>query len=285
MTAKRILIMGLPGSGKTYLAERLKKYIEDYSTIQHMSFERMSQYEMTPTFWSAKVDWFNADDVRKRFNDWDFSKEGRIRQSIRMLDFALASTGDFVICDFVAPLPEMRNNFKADWVIWVDTIDQGRFEDTNKAFVPPTVYDFRVNEQNADYWASYIGQKILNNERRPTFDWQKETVQMLGRWQPWHKGHRALFERALAKTGQVCIMIRDCQGWQSSNPFAIEQVTDRIRRDLDPLYQGMYTIQVVPNIVNITYGRDVGYKIEQEVFDEATHSISATKIRQEMGLK
>ena len=285
MTAKRILIMGLPGSGKTYLAERLKKYLEDYSTIQHMSFERMSQYEMTPQFWSAKVDWFNADDVRKRFNDWDFSKEGRIRQSIRMLDFALASTGDFVICDFVAPLPEMRNNFKADWVIWVDTIDQGRFEDTNKAFVPPTVYDFRINEQNADYWASYIGQKILNNERRPVFDWQKETVQMLGRWQPWHKGHRALFERALAKTGQVCIMIRDCQGWQSSNPFAIEQVTDRIRRDLDPLYQGMYTIQVVPNIVNITYGRDVGYKIEQEVFDEATHSISATKIRQEMGLK
>ncbi len=277
--------MGLPGSGKTYLAERLKKYLEDYSTIQHMSFERMSQYEMTPQFWSAKVDWFNADDVRKRFNDWDFSKEGRIRQSIRMLDFALASTGDFVICDFVAPLPEMRNNFKADWVIWVDTIDQGRFEDTNKAFVPPTVYDFRINEQNADYWASYIGQKILNNERRPVFDWQKETVQMLGRWQPWHKGHRALFERALAKTGQVCIMIRDCQGWQSSNPFAIEQVTDRIRRDLDPLYQGMYTIQVVPNIVNITYGRDVGYKIEQEVFDEATHSISATKIRQEMGLK
>jgi hypothetical protein len=285
VAAKRILIMGLPGSGKTYLAERLKKYLEDYSTIQHMPFERMAEYEIAPTSWHAKVDWFNADDVRKRFNDWDFSKEGRIRQSIRMLDFALASTGDFVICDFVAPLPEMRNNFKADWVIWVDSIDQGRFEDTNKAFVPPTVYDFRINEQNADFWAPYIGQKILNNERRPTFDWKKETVQMLGRWQPWHKGHRALFERALAKTGQVCIMIRDCQGWNGSNPFAIDQVTDNIRRDLDPLYQGMYTIQVVPNIVNITYGRDVGYKIEQEVFDDTIHAISATKIRQEMGLK
>ena len=108
---------------------------------------------------------------------------------------------------------------------------------------------------------------------------------MLGHWQPWHAGHRALFERAIAKTGQVCIMIRDCQGWQGSNPFAIEQVKGYIRRDLDTLYQGQYEIQVVPNIVNITYGRDVGYKIEQESFDKATHDISATKIRKEMGLK
>jgi hypothetical protein len=93
-----------------------------------------------------------------------------------------------------------------------------------------------------------------------------------------------LFERAIAKTGQVIIQIRDCQGWNGSNPFAIEQVKNYIRRDLDPLYQGQYDIQVVPNIVNITYGRDVGYRIEQETFDEATHSISATKIRQSMGL-
>jgi hypothetical protein len=80
-------------------------------------------------------------------------------------------------------------------------------------------------------------------------------------------------------------MIRDCQGWQGSNPFAIEQVKNNIRRDLDTLYQGQYEIQVVPNIVNITYGRDVGYKIEQETFDDATHSISATKIRESLGLK
>jgi nicotinamide mononucleotide adenylyltransferase len=108
---------------------------------------------------------------------------------------------------------------------------------------------------------------------------------MLGRWQPWHPGHRALFERALAKTGQVVIQIRDCEGWQESNPFNLVQVKQRIRRDLDPLYHGQYEIQVVPNIVNITYGRDVGYKIEQEVFDEATHAISATKIRESLGLK
>ena len=93
-----------------------------------------------------------------------------------------------------------------------------------------------------------------------------------------------MFDRAIQKTGQVVIQIRDCQGWQGSNPFAIEQVKNYIQRDLDPVYQGQYEIQIVPNIVNITYGRDVGYKIEQEVFTEEIHSISATKIRKEMGI-
>ena len=277
--------MGLPGAGKTYFAERLQKYLEDYGDITNIPGDRLLQLESVPFNLKAKVDWFNADDVRKKFNDWDFSREGRIRQSLRMAEFALRCSGDYVICDFVAPLPEMRNNFKADWTIWIDTIDKGRYEDTNKAFVPPDIYDFRITEQNAEKWVPFVGQHILQNKRRPEFDWKKETVQMLGRWQPWHVGHRALFERAIAKTGQVCIMIRDCQGWQGSNPFAIEQVTNLIKRDLDPFYQGQYTIQVVPNIVNITYGRDVGYKIEQETFDEVTHSISATKIRASMGLK
>jgi GTPase SAR1 family protein len=277
---QKILIMGLPGSGKTYFAERLKKYLE-------MSVPPMDWFnrEVVPKVTNATVKWFNADEVRRKYNDWDFSREGRIRQSIRMLEFALSCNEDFVICDFVAPLPEMRHNFKADWTIWMDTIDEGRYEDTNKAFVPPDMYDFRITEKNADKWVDYVAQRIINNERRPIFDWQKETVQMLGRWQPWHAGHRALFERALVKTGQVCIMIRDCQGWNNSNPFAIDQVKNFIRRDLDPLYQGKYDILVVPNIVNITYGRDVGYKIEQEVFGDAIHAISATKIRKEMGIE
>ena len=278
---KRILIMGLPGAGKTYFAERLKAYLEKHGT---MSTSRMGNYEVMPYDMSAKVDWFNADDVRRRYNDWDFSRDGRIRQSLRMFEFAMKCQGDYVICDFVAPLPEMRNNFKADWTIWIDTIDAGRFEDTNRAFVPPDVYDFRITEQNAEKWVEFVGQHIIDERRRPVFDWRRETVQMLGRWQPWHAGHRALFDRAIAKTGQVCIMIRDCQGWNGSNPFDFEQVKNFIRRDLDPLYQGQYTIQLVPNIVNITYGRDVGYKIEQETFDDATHAISATKIRREMGL-
>lgn len=261
---QRILIMGLPGAGKTYLAQ----YI-----LENLQQEK------------KKVGWLNADDVRKKFDDWDFSHEGRIRQSKRMRDLADAMTDmDYVICDFVAPLVEMRNNFKADWTVWVDTIREGRYADTNKMFVEPEVYDFRITEQHGEKWGEFIAAHILDNRRRPVFDWQKETVQMLGRWQPWHAGHRALFERAIAKTGQVVIQIRDCQGWQGSNPFAIEQVKSFIKRDLDMIYQGQYEIQVVPNIVNITYGRDVGYKIEQETFDESTHSISATEIRKKLGL-
>jgi len=278
MTAKRILIMGLPGAGKTYLAQALKQYLESHSVFFHPAAETVGSSQ-------ACVQWFNADDVRKRFNDWDFSQEGRVRQSHRMRELADDSSADFVIVDFVAPLPEMRYNFKADWTVWVDTIDAGRYEDTNKMFTPPDVYDFRIREQAADKWVEFIGTHILENRRRPVFDWKRETVQMLGRWQPWHAGHRALFERAIAKTGQVCIMIRDCQGWNQSNPFSWSTVKDAIRRDLDPLYQGQYEIIVVPNITNITYGRDVGYRIEQESFDDATHAISATKIRREMGLE
>ncbi len=281
---QRILIMGLPGAGKTFLATALKKFLETNSSIRHMPVSRAINMEMTPSAYSCTVDWFNADDVRKRFNDWDFSREGRIRQSIRMADFAVSCTSDYVICDFVAPLVEMRNNFKADWTIWVDTIAAGRFEDTNRAFVEPEVYDFRITEQDAEKWAEFVGQHILENRRRPVFDWRQETVQMLGRWQPWHAGHRALFERLIARTGQVVIQVRDVQGWQGSNPFAIDQVRSAIKRDLDPLYQGQYEIQIVPNIVHIGWGRGVGYTHAEETFDESVTSISGTAIRKSMGL-
>jgi hypothetical protein len=262
----------------------LKKYIEDNSNIKNFPMNRAINMERMPTRYKCTVDWFNADEIRKQYNDWDFSKEGRIRQSLRMAEFALKCSSDYVICDFVAPLVEMRNNFKADWTIWVDTIDQGRYEDTNKAFITPEVYDFRVIEQNCDKWAEFIGQHILDNQRRPIFDWKKETVQMLGRWQPWHAGHRALFERLLAKTGQVVIQVRDVQGWQGSNPFAIDQVKGFIKRDLDPIFQGQYEIQVVPNIVHIGWGRGVGYTSGEETFDESITQISATNIRKEMNL-
>ena len=276
---QRILIRGLPGSGKTYFAERLKRYLESHmNPLNEHSLRPIADAQVTVT-------WLNADDIRKQYNDWDFSHEGRIRQSVRMRDLADRSNTDYAIVDFVAPLVDMRNNFKADWCIWIDTIEKGRFEDTNKMFVPPEVYDFRITEQNAEKWVEFVGEHIIENRRRPTFDWQAETVQLLGRWQPWHAGHRALFERAIAKTGQVVIQIRDCQGWQGTNPFALEQVKYFIRRDLDTLYQGQYEIQVVPNIVNITYGRDVGYRIEQESFDDEITNISATKIRRTLGLE
>ena len=262
------------------MARALKQYLE-----QHGIRQDIASLETVPlSGLNATVTWLNADDVRKKYNDWDFSREGRIRQSLRMLEFALTVNTDYVICDFIAPIPEMRNNFKADWTIWMDTIDAGRFEDTNQMFVPPDLYDFRVTEQNAEKWAQYIGERILKKQRRPRFDWQKETVMQLGRWQPWHAGHRALFERLLKRTGQVVIQIRDVQGWQGSNPFALGQVKEFIRRDLDPLYQGQYEIMVVPNIVHIGWGRGVGYTSGEETFDESITQISATKIRREMGL-
>jgi len=276
---QRILIMGLPGSGKTYLASALKTYLEQHGT-------RADYGELLPTTgFAATVTWFNADDVRRKYNDWDFSKEGRIRQSLRMLEFALTTVTDYVICDFVAPIPEMRNNFKADWTIWMDTIESGRFEDTNQMFIPPEVYDFRITEKNAEKWAEFVGTHIIDRRRRPEFDWQKESALLLGRYQPWHTGHRALFERAIVKSGQVIIQVRDCQGWNDSNPFEFEKVKSFIKRDLDPIYQGQYEIMLVPNITEIVYGRDVGYKITQETFTDEIHAISATKIRKAMGLK
>ena len=120
----KILVMGLPGSGKTYLTERLAPLLE--------------------------AAWYNADKVREMANDWDFSDEGRARQSLRMRTFAdfEKQQGRFVICDFVCPTQATRNNFDADIVIWMDTISEGRFEDTNKLFEKPNMVNFHITEWN-----------------------------------------------------------------------------------------------------------------------------------------
>ena len=122
------------------------------------------------------------------------------------------------------------------------------------------------------------------------FDSKKPTVLLLGRWQPWHEGHLALFERALAKTGQVVIQVRDVKdssggAGQEDNPFSFEQIVEDISKKLSKSGYTInmdYIIQLVPNITNITYGRGVGYKIEQESFDSKTESISATNIRKSL---
>jgi len=125
------------------------------------------------------------------------------------------------------------------------------------------------------------------------FDWKKPTVQMLGRWQPWHKGHQELFKRCVKKTGQVIIQVRDVEGasggqGQDDNPFSWEDVCKDIETNLkiDGFERGDdYEIMLVPNVTNISYGRGVGYVFEEEVFDEEITSISATKIRAELRKK
>jgi adenylylsulfate kinase len=138
----RILIMGLPGSGKTYLATALQRELHNKGFT---------------------VEWFNADEVRERFNDWDFSEAGRIRQGHRMRDLANKSTANFVISDFVAPLPAMREAYGANLIIWMDTIDSSRFEDTNRIFVAPDHYDYRIMAKSAEYWANTISTKLAIN--------------------------------------------------------------------------------------------------------------------------
>ena len=122
------------------------------------------------------------------------------------------------------------------------------------------------------------------------FDAKKPTVLLLGRWQPWHDGHLALFKRAISKTGQVVIQVRDVKNssggkGQDDNPFSFSEISKDIEKKL--LVSGFklnedYIIQFVPNITNITYGRGVGYKIDKESFDSDIESISATKIRKSL---
>ena len=128
--------MGLPGSGKTTLANELATLL--------------------------KAKRLNADEVRKEANDWDFSEEGRKRQSKRMADFALKlkKEGNNVIADFICPTPQARALFPSDYVIWVDTIKEGRFDDTNKMFVKPKKFDFHVTTQDAKNWAPKILKEI-----------------------------------------------------------------------------------------------------------------------------
>ncbi len=133
---KIILIMGLPGAGKTTLANELATLIN-----------------------SKRL---NADEIRSAANDWDFSEEGRTRQSKRMAEAALKikSEGNNVIADFICPTPEARSLFPADYVVWVDTINKGRFDDTNQMFVKPEKYDCHVTTQDAKVWAPKIAKEI-----------------------------------------------------------------------------------------------------------------------------
>lgn len=248
--------MGLPGSGKTTLSKVLAGKLG--------------------------AAYFNADEVRKMFNDWDFSETGRKRQAHRMRELCDMVETHHVVADFVCPTEQTREFFAPDFVVFMNTIDAGRFEDTNRVFEVPEKVNVLVNgwiDPNAQ--ADIIIEQIKKVDVH--FGWQKPTGLMIGRFQPFHDGHLKLFETILEKEGQVLIAVRDTYNTDDKNPFDYVDVVEGIHKKLEDKYSGKYYIMSFPNITGVYYGRDVGYKVEKINLDPQTESISATQIRKEMG--
>jgi cytidyltransferase-like protein len=251
---RKILIMGLPGAGKTTLAKVVSRRVGAVH--------------------------YNADEVRANINrDLGFSPADRIEQARRMswLCDRVVEAGGIAVADFVCPLRDTREAFGPAFTVWVDRIKEGRFEDTNRMFEPPHEYDIRVTaEGSPEYWAEQIAASLV-----PTFDPQKPTALFVGRYQPFHDGHRALIEEGIRRVGQVCIAVRDTAGTSDKDPFPFPYVKARIERSLHE-YEGRFTVIKVPNLTAIFYGRDVGYAVERIDLDEAVTNISATDVRSRM---
>jgi adenylylsulfate kinase len=252
-----IQIIGLPGSGKTILSQELAKKINAI----HL----------------------NADEVRADLNkDLGFSPEDRVEQSRRMGALArlLSKQGHIVIADFVCPNKEARIAFgDPSHLIWVDRIKESRFEDTNKLWHDPIpqAVTLRIQEGMSVKEEVDLVMKTCN-----LFDWSAPTTLQLGRYQPWHEGHQALKEEAHKRTDQVLVGVRSTFNTSEKDPLVWQDVYALIN-NANP--EGSNTkIMKLPNITNIVYGRDVGYKIEQVDLGADIHAISATQKRKEMGI-
>lgn len=245
-----VLIIGLPGAGKTSLATLLA----EKTNFIHI----------------------NADAVRSDLSsDLGFSIEDRIEQARRIGAVArlLSSQGRDVVVDFVCPTKATRESFgKADKIIWVDRLREGRYQDTNSMWEDPINYDLRIKpnltlDQEVDF--------VI--DRFKLVDWTKPTTLLLGRYQPWHDGHSALKLEAHKRTDQVLIGVRSTHNTSEKDPFSYSQVKDFIQ-----LKENNSFVLQFPNITNIIYGRDVGYKIEKVDLSPEVEAISATDIRSKL---
>jgi hypothetical protein len=253
-----VLLMGLPGAGKTTIADAIK----DRTNGLHI----------------------NADDVRAGLNkDLGFSIDDRIENARRLGELARLMNRKQdkpVIVDFINPTKETRAAFgKADVTVWVDTVKSSRFPDTDAIWEDPEHYDHRIAVTGDDHLDSLPKRAIDIVRNFGMLDWKPNTVLMLGRYQPWHAGHRALYEEAKSRAEQVVIAIRHTQGMTDKDPFSFEQVKQFILNDVPDAY-----VIKVPNFTNIVYGRDVGYKIEKIDLPDDVQLISATDIRKNLGL-
>lgn len=250
--ARKILVMGLPGAGKTTLSRALAKRIGAVH--------------------------FESDAVRANINrDLGFSVDDRIEQARRMgwLCEQVVVAGTHAIADFICPTGETREAFGADaFIVWVNRITEGRFADTNRLFESPERFDVEVTADGApEFWAEKVAQLV-----HAVFDPKKSTALFVGRYQPFHDGHKALIEEGIRRVGQACVAVRETQGLGQNNPLSFEDVAARIETSLRH-YAGRFKVVRLPNITNIFYGRDVGYAIERIELDDDMHQISATEIR------